>query len=276
MVPPLEVTFVVAVNNREVLDSNFLASPCLQGSHGHQVLIQEGFGSAAKAYNNALDRSVHDIVVFVHQDVFLPDAWLPQLRTSLQVLAQKDPNWGVLGCWGNIQQGAGFGHVYTTGHGSDGFAFEHPIPVQTLDEIVLVVNRSSHLRFDEKLPDFHFYGTDICMGAAIEGRRCYAISAFCIHNARLYHHYPDEFYRCYWHIKRKWQDFLPIQTSCIRISKFGWNYYKQRLRQLSRKLFSQGIERGIRVSDPRILMKEHEARDPYPAQFQQPDMMGRQ
>jgi len=56
------------------------------------------------------------------------------------------------------------------------------VTVQTLDEIVLIFRRDSGLSFDETLPHFHFYGTDICMRAAEQGRQCYAISAFCVHN----------------------------------------------------------------------------------------------
>jgi len=261
MVSSLKVTFVVAVNSREVLEANLLASPCLLGAHAHQVILQEGFSSAAQAYNHALNNCTNNIVVFVHQDVFLPGNWLSELSASLDFLAKNDAGWGVLGCWGHTQQGPGVGYVYTSGHGVDGQAFEHPMPVQTLDEIVLIVRKSSNLRFDDHLPDFHFYGTDICMAAASKGQKCYAIPAFCVHNARWYRSYPKEFYRCYKHVKNAWKKFLPIQTSCIRISKLDRDYYRRRLREALRQLVAQDSQRGARLADPRIIMKEFEVAD---------------
>ncbi len=262
MSSPLIVTFVVAVNSRDVLRQNLLASPCLRGSHAHQVILLEGFTSAAQAYNSALNDCVNDIVVFVHQDVYLPGAWLLDLSASLNLLAKSDPEWGVLGCWGHTQQGRGFGFVYTNGHGVDGEPFERPMPVQTLDEIVLIIRRSSNLRFDGDLPDFHFYGTDLCLAAASKGKKCYAISAFCIHNARWYHSYPEAFYRCYRHIKNSWREYLPIQTSCIRISRFNKDYYKRRLRQAYRLLVGQDVDRGERARDPQDIMKLVESMTP--------------
>lgn len=251
------VTFVVAVNSHEVLNSNLLASPSLQRPRGHQLIVQEGFTSAAKAYNDALDRSVNEIVVLVHQDVFLPGPWLSQLDCAVKLLAQHDPVWGVLGCWGVRQDGQGFGHVYSPGQGVIGRAFEHPVPVQTLDELVLIIRKSSGLRFDERLPGFHFYGTDICLAAASKGLMCYALSAFCVHNARQYFFYPRDFYRSYRHVKRIWKDFLPIQTSCIRISRLDKDYYSRKLKQAYWRVVSRrNPRRGNRAADPLSILEK--------------------
>src|SRR5215831_4847840 len=133
MTQQLQPTIVSAVNDRAVLESNLLASSCLNCEHQHQIILQEGFTSAARAYNDALDRASNEIVVFVHQDVFLPESWLESLDCSLQLLAESDPDWGVLGCWGVTSAGIGVGHVYTPGQGVIGRAFRHPQPVQTLD-----------------------------------------------------------------------------------------------------------------------------------------------
>lgn len=230
----MEITFAAAVNNREILDRNLLASPCLRSPHSHQILIQENFPSATKAYNDAIQRATNELIVFVHQDMFLPDAWLSQLRRALHYLDRKDPNWGVLGCWGATQSGEYRGHVYSSGWGVLGKEFEHPMPVQTLDEIVLILRKNSNLLFDERLPHFHFYGADICMQAAKYGLRSYAISAFCIHNTVQILELPKEFYHCYAHIKRLWKNYLPIQTTCMRISRFDSEMYKRRIKDICR------------------------------------------
>ena len=77
-----KVTFVVAVNDRDVLNSNFLASPCLKQEAGNPIILQEHFTSAARAYNDAIDKSSNDLIVFCHQDMFLPELWISDLARA--------------------------------------------------------------------------------------------------------------------------------------------------------------------------------------------------
>jgi hypothetical protein len=226
------ITFAVAVNDREILRSNFMASQCFGGvDHPHEILIQEGFSSASAAYNDAIDKSQNDLIVFCHQDVLFPKAWLSQLHVALSSLTASDPRWGVLGCYGETLHDNGRGHVYSPGRGILGRPAE-PAPVQTLDEIVLILRKSSGLRFDDRLPHYHFYGADICMEAASRGMRSYAISAFCIHNSQFNLVLPKEFYECYRYIKHKWRRSLPIQTTCVRVGRFDLGMYGRRVREL--------------------------------------------
>jgi hypothetical protein len=103
--------------------------------------------------------------------------------------------------------------------------------IQTLDEVVLIFRRSSGLRFDDHLPHFHLYGADLCLRAAKTGLKTYAIPAFCIHNTNQYLVLPKEFYECCRHIKRRWKDQLPIQTTCVRITRFNRFIYSRRLQE---------------------------------------------
>ena len=250
-----QITFVAAVNDREVLAQNLLASPALSGQHKHQILIQENFPSAAKAYNDALQKAENDLVVLIHQDMLLPAAWRSQLDRALRQLEETDPKWGVLGCFGAKANGEHVGHVFSSGLGVLGKPFEHPMPVQTLDEIVLIVRKSSGLRFDENLPHFHFYGTDICLRAAAEGRRSYVVSAFCIHNTSQLLRLPKEFYQGYAYIKRAWKDQLPIHTSCIRVSRFNSDLYQRRFKDIVRSVFGDHRRPAERVSDPKSILE---------------------
>jgi hypothetical protein len=249
------ITFVIAVNNREVFEQNFLASPCLKLSLDHQILIQENFTSAAEAYNDAIDRSANDLIVFCHQDVILPNVWLSQLQRSVEDLSTSDPKWGVLGSYGNTQNGSGWGHVYSSGEGTIGDPLERPAVVQTLDEIVLILRRSSGLRFDNSLPHFHFYGTDICLRAAKRAMKSYAIPGFCIHNTNQTLVLPHEFYECYSHIKRVWKEYLPIQTTCIKITKFNIPAYIRRVRECHLRYVRHTKFGGTRVEDPLALLQ---------------------
>jgi Glycosyltransferase like family len=225
------ITFAVAVNSRELFEHNFLSSPCLRRPHKHEVLAQQGFTSAAKAYNDAIDKSHNDLIVFAHQDIFLPEAWLPQVICALDWLRLADPKWGVLGSYGKTVDGRGWGRVYSSGRGVIGESLEHPVPIQTLDEIVLILRRSSGLRFDERMPHYHLYGADICLSAAKQGMTSYAISAFCIHNTQQNLVLPREFYECYRQLKRIWKESLPIQTTCIRVSKSDLPMYVRKAQE---------------------------------------------
>ena len=254
------VTFVIAVNNRELFDRNFLASPCLRQSQDHQILVQENFSSAAKAYNDAIDRATNDLIVFCHQDIVLPEGWLAQLQRALDDLESFDPKWGVLGSYGMTQDGRGWGYVYSSGEGTIGERLKRPVSVQTLDEIVLILKRSSGLRFDDSLPHFHFYGTDICMRAAQRAMKSYAAPLFCIHNTHQALILPKEFYDCYSHIRQVWNDRLPIQTTCIRITKSNFPLYERRMREFHLRYIQRREVGGTRVRNPLSLLERFAAK----------------
>lgn len=253
------LTFVAAVNDREVCRANLLASPCL--SEGDEVMIQEGFPSAALAYNEAMERAGHDPVVFVHQDVYLPEDWTSKVRGALDFLARHDPNWGVIGCFGVTGGGEERGHVFTTGWGLVGSPFYAPMQVRTLDEMVLIVRKGSGLRFSEYLPHFHFYGADICLTAQMRGMRCYAIPAFCIHNTDQILVLPDAFYNCYYLFRERWLPELPVRTSCIRVTRFNGHIYERRLREFYIRFFQKRRAPRTRLPDPAVLWRDLKERD---------------
>lgn len=256
------ITFVVAVNDRELFENNFLASPCLNGLHGHEILSQENFCSAAHAYNNAIDRSPNELIVFAHQDVILPQVWLVQLENALRRLKTDDPRWGVLGCYGVTKEGTPKGHVYSSGLGVLGKSFDRPEPVQTLDEIVLILRKSSGLRFDSSLPHFHLYGTDVCLAAAQRGMTSYAISAFCIHNTQYNLVLPNDFYECCEHVRRAWRNCLPIHTSCVRLTRSNLHLYERRLHEAYLRYIRRKTIGACRSHNSRQILSECETTVP--------------
>jgi hypothetical protein len=249
------ITFAVATyGTAEILRTNFLASPCLREGHGHQILVQKDYVSAGKAYNDAIDRSDNDLMVFAHQDMIFPETWLAQLERALDHLDTADRAWGALGCYGMTPEGIGRGYIYSPGPGTIGKPFEFPAPIQTLDEIVLILRRSSGLRFDEDLPHFHLYGTDICLRAAKMGMKSYAIPAFCIHNANHYVILPDEFYECCKYIRRVWKDSLPLHTTCLTITRSNLPTYHRRLLEAYLKHIRRKTVLAPRATDvPQLL-----------------------
>lgn len=247
-------TFVAAVNDRDVCGANLLASPCLS-EECNELILQEGFPSAASAYNDAMERAEHDPVVFVHQDVYLPEGWTSKLERALDFLKRHDPNWGVIGCFGVTGAEEEQGHVFTTGWGLVGSPFYAPMRVRTLDEMVLIVRKGSGLRFSEYLPHFHFYGADICLEAQARRMRCYAIPAFCIHNTEQILVLPEAFYNCYRLFRKRRLSQLPVRTSCIRVTRWNFPLYERRLREFYIRFFRARVTPGKRLPDPAVLWR---------------------
>jgi hypothetical protein len=246
------ISVAVSVNNQEVLERNLLLSPGVFEKGRNQLIVRRRFESASLAYNSALDAADNDIVVFVHQDVYLPSTWLADLKRCLEYLENKGANWGVLGCYG-FRKGAeyGLGRVYTRGIGLHGRCISSPEPIETVDEIILVLRKSSGLRFDEGLPHFHFYATDICMTARERGLVNYAFQGFCVHNTNQLMILPEEFYTCYRFVRQKWSHYLPIQTSCIKISAFNQEFYRRRIVEAAQRAFGMSRYGLLRAEDPR-------------------------
>lgn len=256
MSTPPRYTFGAAITDPAILEKNLAASPFLVANIGHEIIVQRGAESAAIAYNRILDNASNDVVILVHQDVYFPGGCLSVMCRSLELLTALDPNWGVAGCVGMTSSGEGFGRIYSTGLGVVGQRCSAPVPVKALDEIVLIVRKSSGLRFDESLPHFHFYGADICMAALDRGMKPCVIPSFCIHNTDQLLVLPAEFYQCYNHIRRRWQRYLPIHTTCVTISKYGMPVRMRKVNELYLRLSGKNAKRQRRIDDPKTLLKQ--------------------
>jgi hypothetical protein len=149
---------------------------------------------------------------------------MSRVQQGIGVLSQTDPHWGVLGVWGggrNSAEPAGF--IYDGGWRRVlGNEFEGAVEIDSLDEVVLILRKSTGLRFDPGIPGFHMYGADICQEARRRGRKCYAIAAFCIHNTNQYRMLPWQFWKAYLVMRNKWRAHLPIRTSCTEITYWCW------------------------------------------------------
>jgi GT2 family glycosyltransferase len=241
-------TVVSATNDEVLLNSCLLSSPEI--GDATDVILQRGYPSAAAAYNAGLQAAKTDLVIFVHQDVYLPKGWVASLRSALDLLSRVDPNWGVLGVWGfNELSEDGLGFLYCVANGKLGSAFAGLREVRTLDEVLLIVRKSSKLNFDERVPGYHMYGTDVCLEARRRGMKSYAIPAFCIHNTSGYRMLPLQFWSAYLFVRKKWRSELPITTSCIRITFSCWPMVRWNIIRAAN--IALGRHRaGSRVHDP--------------------------
>jgi hypothetical protein len=246
---PLDLTFVVTPSNPKVYASSFAASPLFAQLPADRLILQEGFPAASLAYNDAIDKAKTDLIVFAHQDVLFPEGWLADLRRALDSLAISDPDWAVLGGYGVTRTGQRWGCLYSVGLGIVGTPFKEPVEVGSLDEYFLILRKSSGLRFDPKLPNFHFYGTDICQTALAKGKKSYAISAFAVHNTS-YGTGPVGFFEGYRYMREKWAGSLPIFTPCIGITRFNKDVHIHNVKQAYLKFLGRKEVVVPRLDDP--------------------------
>jgi glycosyltransferase involved in cell wall biosynthesis len=247
-------SLISAVNDDRVLETSLLRSPEVQSAT--DVILKRGFSSAGKAYNSGLEESSGDIVILAHQDVYLPPGWIRKLDDQVQIVNQIDPKWGVLGVCGVTVDGKPSGHVYSTGlRRALGAPFGVPVRAGSVDEMVIILRSETGLRFDDHLPGFHLYGTDICLEARQRGFSSFLVSNFCVHNSNGLHMLPWSFWRSYLHLRAKWYDRLPVVTPCTTIYPSLFRFGLHLLRDLLDNLPSRRLA-GRRVEDPARLYEE--------------------
>lgn len=221
------ITLACASNSDAILAANLQASPALSATL--PLHVERDAPSASIAYNRAIDATDHDIIVFAHHDVYLPQGWDALLRQRLRELAAHDPNWALAGAYGVALDYRQFGPVWTSSLGQIiGRVPLQPEPVQSFDEMLIVLRRASGLRFDPAQPGWHMYGADIVCAARAAGMGAYAIGLACIHNDRYHGALGPDFTESYRWMQRKWPQFLPVQTPVTKISRSGLHLLRER------------------------------------------------
>lgn len=223
---------IAAVNDNRVLEANLAASPALRSDPARLTVLRDQ-ASASAAYNAGLNQTSARICVFAHQDVYLPLGWDELLARHVAQLDRTDPDWAVAGLFGISVEGAYVGRVWSTGLGKElGAPFRVPVAVQSLDELLIVLNRPSGLRFDPALPSFHLYATDIVQTALAAGKGAYALDAPVVHNSVPTPTLRGGFTLAYDYMRSKWRHRLPIVTPVTQITRLGWKLRWQVLRGL--------------------------------------------
>lgn len=226
----LAIDVVAAVNDECVLAANLAISPLLRD--GVSFYPMRAFNSASIAYNEGLEMCSTRIVVFAHQDVYLPQPWLQQLHHAIKEIEARDPNWAVIGVFGVSGEGRHVGHCWSSGLNQVlGAPFDCPQQVVSIDELVIILNRSSGLRFDEKLPGFHLYGTDIVQTAISCGFGAYVVHAPVVHNSRPVKSLVGPYTAAYRYMQQKWKDVLPIPTTVVPVTQFAYPLFRTVLRK---------------------------------------------
>jgi len=244
--------FISAVNDEETLGCNLLRSAALR-KPGANLVRRAGFKSAGEAFAT-LETSgdAHD--VYVHQDVYLPIGWDAKIAMAIDDLERRGEPWGVLGVWGIRESGEFVGRTWCNGGDREHAAVcSEPVSVVAVDEIVIVLNNTTGLRFDEGLPGFHLYGTDIILQARQQGLKAFVIDAPVVHNSRYNPRPVDRHYiAAYRYMQRKWRSELPVPTCVVPITRTGLPLVKHLVRREMKLLKGGRVERSRHPSPAAI------------------------
>lgn len=237
--------------HKEILANNLKRSPDIEsGKVPFEPLWKSE--SAAIAYNRALDRATADVVVFTHADVYFPPGWFDRLRTQLEALTLRDPNWALCGVSGLTADDLHVGRIWDSGlFCVIGKPLAEPVRVITVDEVVLILRRASGLRFDTGLPGFHLYGADLVMTAEQNGQTVYGLDLPVLHNTKPVLRTPDGYVQCYKYMVRKWRARLPVSNLVVKLTSNPLHLLKRRAQFRYKAIFRKDSYNNVRLSDPR-------------------------
>lgn len=219
----MKLSFVVCVSDTEILSTNLMTSPCLAHDSAHQLILVYSCRSAAEGFNRGMTLAGGDIIVFVHQDVFLPAGW-DKLFISGFVEARNQMPAEVVGVYGLSAPKSGerplqLGIVNDRGTWLRGTS---PLPARTqsLDELLFAVPRGSSLRLDPDL-GFDLYATDLVLQAEARGCCGAVVEAPCEHRsslprAKVPRSIVERFRKSALAFEQKWVSRLPLETPCIK------------------------------------------------------------
>jgi glycosyltransferase involved in cell wall biosynthesis len=213
------IEVAAAVNNRDILDACLKRSPAI-ASGTVSLKTYEGYATAGAAYNDAIEAAEGDILILVHQDVYLPSDFLSRLSQQLDHVDSVDPSWAVAGAVGMGLDGRFHGSFWTSGLQVYIDASKNlPSRAESFDEVLLIIRLDAGLRFDEVLPSFHLYGTDIAQIARSAKRTCWVLHLPIVHHSGTVMSLLGPYTKAYLYLRRKWRDQLPIRNLTFDVSR---------------------------------------------------------
>ncbi|MFZ2174968.1 MAG: glycosyltransferase [Rhodococcus sp. (in: high G+C Gram-positive bacteria)] len=207
-----DIEIVAAVNDSRVLDDCLRRSPAIQSGQV-PLRILTGYARPGEVFNAALNGSSRKIVIFAHQDVYLPAPFISRLLAELNELSRQDANWAVVGAVGADADYQVHGQAWSSGAQKIvGRPCETATRVECLDELLLVVRADIGVQFDPDLPGFHLYGTDIVQTARLSGLASYVVPMQLVHHSKRLANLGGAYKVTYKYLRQKWADRLPVPT----------------------------------------------------------------
>ena len=247
---------VVCVYNNKKIFNNFLLKSLNNQTADFELIgidnTSNKFKSAAEALNYGGKKATNKYIMFAHQDVsVLHKTWLKDIEKLLDSIS----NLGIAGVAGMSESGSSnpergrnkITHGMPSEVWSWGNQIQKPEPVQTLDECLVIVPKSTFdvLEFDEKTCNgWHLYVVDYCLSAKERGFGVYALPVDLYHLSSavskkkfpsLIGPLPDEYYSTLDSLIKKHRNkFKRIYTTCGDWSTsypsiLQRSYYLQRL-----------------------------------------------
>ena len=232
-----ELHLLCAVTNKDVLHRELLASPDLAGSAPERARVRlvHGATSAAQACNPLLRQLAGGVrpdadpwVVWLHQDVRLPEGWAGHFAQRLLEAQERWPELAVAGVYGLTgmgEQAVRAGDVWDRGS-----RLAEPVPLpcsaNSLDELLVAVRAGSGLMLDPAL-GFDLYATDLCLQAEERGLQAAVLHSPVWHASETPRSGAapravlERIARSADVFERKWAARLPVFTPCFEIRQVG-------------------------------------------------------
>jgi hypothetical protein len=164
-------------------------------------------------------------------------------------LAELPDDWALFGAFGVGLDAVHIGPVWSSTLGQIvGRVPLAPVPVQSFDELLILMRREAGLRWDATLPGWHFYGTDIVAQAHAARRGVYAGALPCLQNDQYLEVLGDDFADCYRNMQRKWATALPLRSPITKISRSGLHLLRDRWQARKSAVFRAGMANGTQTS----------------------------
>lgn len=220
------ITFVAAVNNTRQFQDNLLASPIFRNGR-HEIIPVTGAKSAADALRIGLGRAteVKDLIVLLHQDIYLPEGWDDKLIAGIETSERTSGPVGIAGVFGVVQTSTGTferaGKVLDR-HNTLETKHRFPALATSLDEIVLAFPvRNSAIAGLEPDLGFHMYGSEVCLKVRDVGETAIIVDAPCLHNSESGYQLDQAFAKSAQIFSSRRKANFPYATTCVKFDNEG-------------------------------------------------------
>jgi hypothetical protein len=223
--------------------------------NSQNIEVITGARHAAIAFNQSLSKlksTSYDVAIFVHQDVYLPSGWLAKLDEIINHI-EYNAEWGVLGVAGIDLNGQPSCSLWCSAINT--FLNDRTSEfdeVQSLDEVLLIINLKKDIIFDENLEGFHLFGTSLVQDLITKNIKSFSIDNAIIHHDKKKSSLGRSYRVAYSYLKKKFKHRLPLHNTVMPITKYSFPLHMREIKLKFRPI----KEEEYALIDPRKLSSE--------------------